>query len=364
MARAAEKTPPPGPDVLEGFPHPRAAPRLIGHREAAQEAASAFGSGRFHHAWLVSGPEGIGKATLAYRMARHVLANPDERTGMAQGELVAGGGDPLAIAPESRTESLVTTGAHPNLITLRRPLDDKTGKAKTVISVDEIRRIHGFFGTTAAQGGWRVAIVDAADEMNAAAANALLKTLEEPPARSLFIVISHQPGRLLPTIRSRCRLLDLSPLTRAEVGEGIDCYVAPAPADDARTHAIELCGGSLRLALQLLSPAGDDVRAVSSLLDDLPDIDMVALHRLADRIGRTGAQAAFALVFNVLRDWLAGRMRLQATRGGTAATLAPYAEVWERLDTFGRETEALNLDRKQAFLLVMFQLQDLLRKAA
>ena len=191
-------------DWLEGLPLPREQTELIGHSVAAAELHEGYVGGRLHHAILLTGPKGIGKATLAFRFARFVLSHPDPTTAPPPA---------AGLLPTSdRVAAMVATGAHPNLLHLRRPWDDKAKKVKTQLTVDEIRKTVTFFGNAAGIDGYRIAIVDAADDMNVSAANALLKMLEEPPKRSLFLVLSHAPGRLLPTIRSRCRRLSLDPL--------------------------------------------------------------------------------------------------------------------------------------------------------
>src|SRR5437016_8213797 len=166
------------------------------------------------HAWLIGGPRGVGKATLAYRMARFVFAQPDPSRPDAQGATW------LGLPPDNPAVRRVGAQAHSDMLVLARTEGD-SGKLRTVIQVDDVRRTIGFFGSTAGEGGWRVCIVDSADELNAAGANALLKILEEPPAKALLIVVSHAPGRLLPTIRSRCRRLALRPLAAEDVARAL-----------------------------------------------------------------------------------------------------------------------------------------------
>ena len=193
----------PEADRLEGFPHPRVTQALIGHADAEREMAEAFAGGRMHHAWLITGREGIGKATLAYRLARHVLARPQERDAA---------GKSLEVGAETTAARQVLALSHPGLLVLRRPWDPRAKRFAASILIDEVRRLRSFLGHTAGDGAWRVVIVDAADELNINAANALLKSLEEPPTRAMFLLIASEPSKLLPTIRSRCRRLDLQPL--------------------------------------------------------------------------------------------------------------------------------------------------------
>ena len=185
--------------------HPRETSTLSGHREAEQALLNAYRGDRIPHAWLIGGAQGIGKATLAYRMARFVLAHRDA---LAAGVRRA---ETLWVDPSNPVARHVAAGAHGGLLTLERSLNEK-GVMRTVITVDETRETISFFGSTAAVEGWRVCVVDTVDELNPNAANALLKVLEEPPRQSLFLLVSHAPARVLPTIQSRCRKLALRPL--------------------------------------------------------------------------------------------------------------------------------------------------------
>ncbi|HWK33029.1 MAG TPA: DNA polymerase III subunit delta', partial [Hyphomicrobium sp.] len=206
MARApaaAEIEALPEADRLAEFPHPRETEQLFGHSGVEATLAGALASGRVHHAWLLSGPRGIGKATLAYRFARAALAEPAERDPS---------GASLSIAPETTAARQVRALSHPGLLLIRRPYDVKAKRFATSIPVDEVRRLRSFLSHRAAGDGWRVVIVDEANELNVNAANALLKSLEEPPERTVFLLVSSAPGQLVPTIRSRCRALALSPL--------------------------------------------------------------------------------------------------------------------------------------------------------
>ncbi len=193
----------PEADRLEGFPHPRETRDLFGHEGAERALAATFASGRMHHGWLVAGPRGIGKATLAYRLARHALARPEERdpSGMT-----------LSVPDAALASRQVRALSHPGLLVIRRSYDVRTKRFSATIPVDAVRRVRSFLAHRAGEGAWRVVIVDEADQLNVSAANALLKSLEEPPPRTIFLLVSCEAGRLLPTLRSRCRLLELSPL--------------------------------------------------------------------------------------------------------------------------------------------------------
>src|SRR6516165_3631090 len=210
-------------------PLPRETTVLFGHDGAEREFLAVYRSGRVPHAWLIGGEPGIGKATLAYRIARFVLAHPDP----SRVPDVAS----LAVDPDHRTVRRIAASAHPDLLTLERTVGD-TGKLRTVITVDQVRRLSTFFGSTAGEGGWRVCIVDSADELKyPEGSNALLKMLEEPPQRSLFLLVSHAPGRLLPTIRSRCRRLALRPLGQGDVARAAATALGADAGDPALAAA-------------------------------------------------------------------------------------------------------------------------------
>ncbi len=242
------------PDRAPGAPHPRDAMSVIGHRAAEQTFLDAFNSGRMHHAWLITGPRGVGKATLAWRLARFLLATPVDDGGMF------GAPEPpttLDTAPDHPVNARILALSEPCLCLIRRPWDAKSERLRAEITVDEVRKLKRFFGLSATDGGRRVVIVDAADEMNVNAANALLKVLEEPPANTVLFLISHQPTRLLPTIRSRCRALRCAPLSDAEMAEVFRRTDAPDIDNPAAIAA--LAAGSPGAALRLLAMDGLEI---------------------------------------------------------------------------------------------------------
>src|SRR5258707_4769893 len=282
--------------------HPRETSILAGHREAEAALLNAYRSGRIPHAWLIGGAAGIGKATLAYRMARFVLAhrNPLGPDGQGAETLWVGPSDPVARQ--------VAAGAHGGLLTLERTLNDK-GLMRTVIRVDETRETISFFGSTAAVEGWRVCIVDTVDELNPNAANALLKVLEEPPQQSLFLLVSHAPARVLPTILSRCRKLALRPLVTSDV-VGAAAHAASIAADDpALAEAAEASEGSVARALTLLG--GDALKLqqrTAALLATLPRVDPRELHALGDALGGSDRVALAAFIDGIDR-WIGEKLR-------------------------------------------------------
>ena len=326
------------PEDVDGIEAPpRAATVLFGHAEAENALLAAYRNGRLAHAWLIAGSAGIGKATLAYRMARFVLAHPDPAAPdvRAAGSLQVDEGHPAARRIAAR--------AHGDLLILERTVNEKTGKLRQDIQVDDVRRSVGFFGSTPAVGGWRVAIVDAVDELNTSGANALLKILEEPPRRALLLLVSHSPARVLPTIRSRCRVLSLRPLSADDVARAAGRAIGREPTDPQLAAAAAVAEGSVRRALALLD--GDALelhRRVASLLDRLPAVDPQALHAIGDRLYGTEPAPLQAFI-DTVNEWLS--RRLENTVGQPAAA-DRLAAVWERINQGARDAETFNLDRK------------------
>ncbi|MDA1090465.1 MAG: DNA polymerase III subunit delta' [Proteobacteria bacterium] len=372
-------------DIEYGAPPPVANPDLIGHDEAEATLKQAFACGRLAHAWLLSGPRGIGKATLAYRFARYVLAHggPDAgpiagpETGPDTGQGLFGDGldlpenkpDSLYIAPEHPVFRRVKSGGHSDLKVVIRTINDKTDKMRTEIVVEDVRSVNDFFHHTAGEGGWRVVVVDCADEMNTIAANALLKVLEEPPPRGLLLLVSHNPGRLLPTIRSRCRKLVLHALPEDRVASLISTYRPDLDDGDVSVLA-HLADGSPGRALALADKGGLGLyRDMMGLLETLPRLDVGALHAFGGKLGKTGADEAFHTVSGLLQWWLS-RLILAAAGGpmegaeealmkrlAGAASLDRWFEVWEKINRLLAKTDPINLSRKQVVLNVFLSLQ-------
>ncbi|MTI17453.1 DNA polymerase III subunit delta' [Rhodobacteraceae bacterium RKSG542] len=356
MARATEIEFTPEVDALDDIALPRERSELFGHEEAEQELLNAYRSQRFHHAWLIGGPKGVGKATLAFRFARFALANPDRF-----GAQVMSARD-LSVPMESHSARMVAAGSHADLLHLRRPWDEKGKRFKRDLPVDEVRRTVSFFGSTAAGGSWRICIVDAADDMNASAANALLKVLEEPPQNSCFLVLSHNPGRLLPTIRSRCRRLELRKLSDQQITRGLGAYNVQVPHDSAEVDALmAMADGSLRQAILTADgPALALSRDFFSMLRNPADIDMRTAHDFADRVAMRGADDNWACFLELVRNYISGQLRKDKTLH--AGHLVRWADLWEKVGQTAALTDALNLDRKQAVLTFLFEIRDAFRQ--
>lgn len=322
-------------DDSDGIPHPRQTTLLAGHAEAERQLLAAYAGGRMPHAWLIGGEMGIGKATLAYRLARFVLAHPDPAA------LAVQSAESLFVPPDHPVTRRVAARAHSDLLTLERGLND-AGKLRTEIAVADVRRTVTFFGSTAGEGGWRVCIVDSADELNRAGANALLKILEEPPQRALLLVISQSPARLLPTIRSRCRRLALRPLEQSDVLRAAATALGIDENDAQLRTAASLGQGSVARTLALYDGPTLALREkVIGLLTALPKTDALALHALGDSLGRAD-EAAFGNFVDTVRDWLSG----QLDKVRDTARLARLGEAWETFNRQAAEVDAFNLDRK------------------
>jgi DNA polymerase III subunit delta' len=335
-------------------PHPRETMDLFGHSEAETALLNAYRSGRIPHAWLIGGAQGIGKATLAYRMARFVLTHRDPRSPAVQRA------ETLAVEPSEHVARQVAAGSHGGLLTLERTLNER-GVMRTVITVDETRETISFFGSTAAVEGWRVCIVDTVDELNPNAANALLKILEEPPQQSLFLLVSHAPGRVLPTILSRCRKLGLRPLATSDVIRAAASATGAAVDDPALVEAAQAAEGSVARALTLLG--GDALKLhqrTAALLARLPQVDPRELHALGDALGTSDRVALAAFVDSVER-WVGDRLRVDGNANANLPRLARLAEVWEKIVRAARDTQDYNLERKPLVFSVFSMLAEATR---
>ncbi len=345
-------------DRLGDFPHPREVYRFFGHDQAVAIIDHALSQDRFPHAWLISGPKGIGKATLAYQLARTLLGRHD-RLGMAGRE------DPAA----RRIEAL----AHTDLLLLRRPWDDKAGKLKRDIPVDEVRKTNGFFGSHAGEGGWRVCIVDCVDDLNVSASNALLKILEEPPEQSVFLLISHNPGQVLATIRSRCRLLKLTAHSN-EVVEGALAEAFPDLDVDGRAVIAALSDGSIGYAYQLAADGGLPLyQELTDIMSSLPDLDPLRVMEFGERLAPAAAEQSYRLMVTLMTGLLervikgaaiqaADRLPSNAEKRtldhvAQTGALEDWLLVWENLRRLFARADAVALDRRQVILLAFNQLK-------
>ena len=366
-----------------GPPDPRQNDFLIGHEQAETDLKAAFHSEKLAHAWLITGPRGIGKATLAYRFARYVLKN--SQASDAESEIITpsaglfgeevpniedtGAAEGLYLSPDDRVFKRIASMGHADLMSIERQWkDEKQIQRKTTIAVDDVREVGKFMRLTPAEGGWRVVIVDAADEMNHNAANALLKVLEEPPSRSLLLLVAHNPGRLLPTIRSRCRKLPVSALDDTHLSTLLERY-GPVMPDHDRKTLIDLARCSIGKALDLASSGGLDIHdELNSILSELPQLDAVKLHKFGDKLARKENETSFRMACELLQFSLSKVIRYAATppldtdrdalisRLSGLATLDRWLEVWEKIIHLIERGDGANLDRKQITLNIFHAL--------
>lgn len=332
--------------VLEGAVHPAANRRLLGHEAAEDFLARSYRSGKGHHAILIEGPEGIGKATLAFRFVNHVLAHPRPEDAPEHMS------DPDPMAPSFRQ---IVAGASHNLLHITRPFDAKSGKFKTAITVDEVRRAGKFFGQTSGGESWRIVVVDPADDMNRSAANAILKMLEEPPRRSMFLVLSHAPGRLLPTIRSRCIPLVLRPLHKSDLKlalSNLGLEIAPTIED----KLVAAAGGSVSQALKLVNYGGLDILdAFEGMLGASGAEQRKTMHRIADAVAARGSDTLYGFFIDHAAGHVSAAARQAADEGdlNRAYRLSNlHSSLTERVSV----ADAYNLDRKQTVISLLADL--------
>lgn len=332
-------------DSIEGVVEPSASDYLTGHGEIAAFLAQAYREGRMHHALLFEGEQGIGKATLAFHLAGHMLAHGDHASA------------PETIETPDFSKPLwrqIAGGMHPAVLHINRPFDQKTGKFKTGIPVEEIRRVTHFLTRTASDGAWRIVIVDPADDMNRNAANALLKTLEEPPARAMFILISHSSGRLLPTIRSRCqsiqfKLLADEPLTDAlrHIGPSVGLDVSNiTPALLTRAE------GSVRKALLLVAHGGLEISDTVDAILRGETFDLPKAQALSNVLNGREAEIQYELFRDYLMSLIADEARRYANSGQTREA-DQWSRYWSELTREITNAETYNLDRKQAVMILL-----------
>ena len=324
-------------------PEPRANPLLLGHEAAETTLLESMRSGRMHHAWLLTGPDGVGKATLAYRFARRLLAGVPTATEKD-----------LALEPTHPVFRRVAAGAHADLHTVERAYDEKRRRMRTQIAVEDVRKISTFMSLTPAEGGWRVAIVDGAEEMNQSSANALLKILEEPPRRAILLLVCAAPGRLLATIRSRCRRLRLDPLAPEAMDLLLSDYLPDQGADE-RSRLVTVAEGSPGRALLLAQEEGLAIAGlVNEVLAALPGLKPTRAYAVADTLAR--GETGFTNFMDLLRAGIAAAVR-DVVRGqgdeeqSRLVALRPldaWGDVWHALTRLQDETERFNLDKRQA----------------
>jgi DNA polymerase-3 subunit delta' len=345
------------PDALEGAPHPRLTEILYGQSGAEADFLAAFNTSRLHHGWLITGPRGVGKATLAWKIARFLLTQPENDGGMFAPPAPSALDSPADHPVLRRSRALSET----RLFLLRNGYDEKKERFSDIISVDEMRKMRSFFTMSAADGGRRVAIIDTIDDMNIAAANALLKTLEEPPAKVTLLLISHQPAKLLPTIRSRCRALRLGHLGPQDMALALSQAGGEVPLGQ-ETALAELAAGSVGAAFRMVGLDGLDLyAALVKVLATLPNLSRPMAIKLAQAGAAKGAQAQFDLIVTLI-DLLLARLARAGASGQIPPEAAPgeaalirrlspdpdaarrWADLAQSLGVRARRGKAVNLD--------------------
>ncbi len=364
---------------------PRNTHDLSGHEGAEQLFLDAFNAEKIHHAWMITGPKGIGKATLSYKMARFLLNNPpDDESGPGLfGDVL----EKVAVTSintdiESQPNQLISAGSNPDLMVIEKTEDPKTGKMRNNILVDDVRKINNFFHKTSTAGGWRVAIVDTADEMNRNAANAILKILEEPPENSILIILAHAPGKLLPTIKSRCRMLPLKQLKSATVKEILEKNF-PEHEGNVIDGYVALSNGSPGYAISLIEHNGLKLyREMLGLLSTMPNINVPLMHDFAGAITTKKSGDMFLLFSEMLSQFISRMIRHVSYQGtnhthnikealenefelmeelGAIIPLDQWAELWEKISEKMKATDALNMDRKQTVIDILNMISSALK---
>lgn len=367
----------PEPDRAPGAPHPRHTERLFGQDDAEAAFLDAFNAGRLHHGWLISGPRGVGKATLAWRIARFLLTQPPP------GDAGLFGAPPAPASLDADPGHLalprIAALADPGLWLVRIPWDEKLKKLKTEITVEEVRKLKNFFQLSSTDGGRRVVIVDAADDLNVNAANALLKLLEEPPANATFLLVAHQPSRLLPTIRSRCRELRCRNLSALELAEALH---AAGIDDDAPASLATLAHGSAGQAIRLNELDGSKTYAdLVALMATLPRLDRPSAIAMADKAGARNQPERFALIIDLIDLFLSrlartgvtgppateiceGEAQLMARLCPDPASARHWAALQQSLGARARQGKAVNLDPSSLILDMILSINDAASKLA
>ncbi|WP_335617824.1 DNA polymerase III subunit delta' [Bartonella choladocola] len=333
-------------DDIDGVIRPAQNTCIFGHEDVVSSITRMLEDGRLHHALLFEGPLGIGKATLAYHLAWNILVS-------SSGEFKS----PDETSPVWRQ---IAQGSHPSVTHISRRFDNKTERFNTGITIDDIREINRFLAQTSYNGGWRVVIIDTADDMNRAAANGILKTLEEPPQKTLFILVSHSSGRLLPTIRSRCHLVKFRPLDYDNMQKALHHVLAnqlPKPAElDAIISESE---GSVRKAALLVCYGGMEIIRVQREILNQPVFDVVKAQTIAQALSGRDAIVQFHQFCDNLLNIVSGKA-MRAAIDGRSALSNRYAEAWKNIAEEVAQTEAFNLDKKQFVINVLYKLHKLI----
>jgi len=324
-------------DQIDGISHPAQCEQLAGHGSAIETLLTRYASGRMHHAWLLTGPRGIGKASFALQIAEHIFRHPN------------GINAPRDLQNKSVDDPIkgkIAACSHPNLLHMTRPYNFKDKKFRTQLTVEEIRQTVPFFGTSRGEDGWRVAIVDAADDMNASASNALLKILEEPPERTVFFILAHSPAKVMVTIRSRCQQLALNPLSEEEVLSVLEKFdVLSSLSGEDKMLLATLANGSVRQGIILAEGDGLELyKRFDAATQKLATPDWTEIHALADMVVLKGREDNYRLLIEFAQQYIEA---LATARKGDASNISILAR-WARKSV--TIADGYNLDKKQVIL--------------
>ena len=289
-------------DQIEGYPHPKVTETLFGHEVAEQEFLNCYKSGKLHHGWLITGAKGIGKATFAWRMAKFLLSQPID--GNQVNGLFENSSENQTNGVDKNFDKAITTRilaeSEPRLVVIRKSFDEKRKTFRSSIRMDEVRKLKTFFSLSVSDGGGRVAIIDSADDLNINAANALLKTLEEPPKNTVFLLISHSPQSLLPTIKSRCRELRLNNLMESDLVSALGQINLSIPENDSAIYSL-LGSGSVGNSIRLLEHDGANLyRTLLSFLNQLPNLNGLELEKLIGTLSGNKNRSRLELFIELL----------------------------------------------------------------
>jgi DNA polymerase-3 subunit delta' len=289
-------------DQIEGYPHPKVTETLFGHEVAEQEFLNCYKSGKLHHGWLITGAQGIGKATFAWRMAKFLLSQPID--GNQVNGLFENSSENQTNEVDKNFDKAIATRilaeSEPRLVVIRKSFDEKRKTFRSSIRVDEVRKLKTFFSLSVSDGGGRVAIIDSADDLNINAANALLKTLEEPPKNTVFLLISHSPQSLLPTIKSRCRELRLNNLIESDLVSALGQINLSIPENDSAIYSL-LGSGSVGNSIRLLEHDGANLyRTLLSFLNQLPNLNGLELEKFIGTLSGNKNRSRLELFIELL----------------------------------------------------------------
>lgn len=341
-----------------GLKHPRDMNFCLGHDAVEQQLLEMFQSGRMHHGLIFTGQKGIGKATMAYRLARFLLkdhTDPNQDALFGDAKPVS---ETLHVAPEDKIFRRVASGGHPDFMTVEREYDTAKNRYKASVPVDAIRKVPGFLRMTASDGGWRVVIIDDADTMNRNAQNALLKVLEEPPSKTVLVLVTHRLGALIPTIRSRAQVVNFHPLNDGALQQLIDYQDYGLGPQDAQTLR-DLSEGSVGKAVEYMEEAGLETLAqITDLMAYHPHWEWDKLHAIADNLARPGQDQAYK-TFGRLLCWMFSKICVSKARGLPSPYLQSFVsnssleqllEICENLHAHFNRVERANLDKRQGIL--------------